>query len=253
MQASLDPPLIPRSQLGLVAIAILAGMAVAAGVVLVLNWRHSTGPERSAMAERGGSGAYAKPSAFGNRSAPGSPVAALLRMTGAQIGEASKGSLVTVTGYGPDDEPLASGSGYIHSANGIIVTSYRLVRGIASLTVATAAGQELHMIATLASSPDSDLAILAVSESNLPALESDGGAAVQPDDRVFTASGMTGTVSGRRVIGHTDVIQTAWTMPVAPGSPVFNEYGRVIGVSTGAGTIPVRYIRELLAAKREHD
>lgn len=230
----------------MVAIAVLAGMATAAVTVLAMNWHVPMTREAATGARRAVAGPYAKPSVFGAGSAaPQAPTA--MRMTGAQLDESAKSSLVTVTGYDADDQPLTTASGYIHSPNGIIVTSYQAVHGATSIDVETASGQELQVIATMAVSPESDLAILAVAESNLPALHPDATAVVQPGERVFTALGQAGTVTGRRVVGHVDAIQT--TLPLAPGAPLFNEYGRVIAV----GVVPVRYVSELLAAQHQQD
>jgi S1-C subfamily serine protease len=243
----------PYKSSSLLMIAILAGMATAAGFVLVQSLHTVHDPLRSSA--HGTSIPLDKPSVFGsaNRSAtpPGSNLSA------PQIAKVGARSVVTVTGYDADDKPLAQGPGYVYSASGIIITSYSAIRGASSVTVATASGEELNVIALMGYSPNHELAVLAVLEGNLSVLETGAGDIVNEGDAVTVVGPNNavsqGAVGPRRAIGGLDLVQI--TAEAAAGSPVLNAHGKVIGVAThkrvGGQTltfaIPSHYISDLLA------
>jgi len=104
-------------------------------------------------------------------------------------------------------------------------------------------------------SPSRDLAVLAVLEGNLPALETGPAEIVQEGDSVVAVAPgnavFRGTVGPRRAMGGVDLFQT--TAPAPGGSPVISEHGKVIGISTrnyGGMVVPSRYISDMLAEQR---
>ncbi len=238
----------------LVVMAVLAGMATAAVIVLLLALRPATASQPATPNQPVQS---SRPSPFGTAAVPGA--APGVNLTPPQIAKAGNPSVVIVTGYDSSDRPLAQANGYVYSSNGIIVTSYSAIRGASSVTVDNAKGEELTVIALMGYSPGRDLAALAVLEGNLPALESGAGENVQEGDSVVVIGPnravSQGSVGPRRAVGGVDLIEIS--APAAPGSPVVNQHGKVIGVTikraAGGNTvfaIPSHYISDLLAEHR---
>lgn len=211
-------------------IAILAGMASAAGFVLFHSMRALHDPLRSSAASS--APPSAKPSAFGTVLASSTPPD--VKLSPQQIAKAGNRAIVTVTGYDANDRPIAEGTGYVYSASGIIVTSYGAIRGASSVTVETASGEELNVIALMGYNPSRDLAVLAVLEGSLPALESGADEIVQEGDTVVAIGPnnavSNGAAGARRAVGGVDMIRITAEAPA--GSPVLNLHGKVIGMAT---------------------
>jgi hypothetical protein len=248
------PPLIPVRYRGFLLIAILAGMSSAAGLVLVLAMRNEAGVHPSGENQPA---PISKPSAFGTvQKPPASPDATL---TPTQIAKAGNNSIVVVTGYNADDKPVAQATGYVYSASGIVVTSFSAIRGASSVTVDSSSGAELSVIALMGYSVSRDLAVLAVLEGNLTALETGAGETVIEGDPVVVLGPdnkvSTGVAGMRQAIGGVDMIQI--TAPASGGSPVLNAQGKVIGLATHRNfggrmatlAVPSHYISDLLAER----
>jgi S1-C subfamily serine protease len=227
-------------------------MASAAGMVLIQSLRALNAPIQ--LASHPANLKFEKPSAFGTVLA--SSAAPDVKLSEPQIVKAGNRAVVMVTGWDPNDQPLAQGPGYVYSANGIIVTSYSAIRGASSLTIETASGAELNVIALMGYSVSRDLAVVAVLEGNLPALETGAGDVVQEGDAVVAVgpgnATSKGVVGPRRAVGGVDLMQITASAPT--GSPVLNEHGKVIGLATlrhgETLAIPSRYIADLLAEHR---
>jgi S1-C subfamily serine protease len=236
-------------------LAVLAGMAAAASFVLISALRGGHDPPRPAA--RGSSTTSEKPSPFGTAlTSASSPD---VKLTAPEIAKAGNRSIVTVTGYDQNDKPIAQGAGYVYSSSGIIVTSYSAIRGASSVTVGAASGEELNVIAVMGYSPSRDLAVLAVLEGNLPALETGAAEIVQEGDAVVAVGPdnavSRGAIGSRRAIGGVDLFQI--TAQASMGSPVLSEHAKVIGLVTGQRpgenvtlAVPSRYISDLLAEHR---
>jgi S1-C subfamily serine protease len=239
-----------RTHSGLVLVAVLAGMATAAGFVVVRTLRiQAVQAAAPASVTRIPAGRYSKPSAFGNAiTAAGAAAAMGVKLSATEIAQRAARSMVTVTGYDAADKPVSQGVGYVYASSGLIVTTLGAIRGASSVVIDTASGDELNVIALMGYNPGRDLAALAVLEGNLPALESGPGEIVQEGDSVF-ARGTAMTIGPRRAIGGTDLIQT--NAVSTAGTPVLNEQGKVIGIARRDGTIlPSRYVSDLLGEKR---
>jgi 2-alkenal reductase len=164
--------------------------------------------------------------------------------------------VVTIVNYlddtsslqGQDEEAKASGSGFIISDKGYIVTNNHVVEGTARLEVVLADGSILS--ATLIGvDPFADLAVVRV-DGPLPTVLSFGDSeALQPGQSViafgsplgdFKNTVTVGVVSGKgRSVGDSlgyvqqDLIQTdAAINPGNSGGPLVNLAGEVIGVNT---------------------
>ncbi|HEY3839133.1 MAG TPA: serine protease [Bryobacteraceae bacterium] len=237
-------------------IAILAGMAAAAGIVVFQSMRALRDPLHPNTA--GHAGPSAKPSAFG--SIIQSTQAPDVKLSTAEIAKSGSRAIVTVTSYDADEKPIVEGAGFVYSSSGIVVTSYSVIRGASSVVVQTANGEELNVIALMGYNTNCDLAALAVLEGSLPSLEAGPGEVVQQGDSVVAMgpdNAVTeGKVGERRAMNGVDLMQIS--AQASTGWPVLNQHGKVIGTaarkraggSIATFAIPSRYISDLLAEHR---
>ena len=140
-----------------------------------------------------------------------------------------------------------SGSGFVISSDGYVVTNHHVISDALDIHVITAEGEKLKA-ALKGSDPSTDIAVLKINGLKLPALSfapSDGLKVGQIAIAIgnpygFQSTVTTGVVSalGRTLRSQTgrlidDVIQTdAALNPGNSGGPLVNSNGQVIGVNT---------------------
>jgi S1-C subfamily serine protease len=143
--------------------------------------------------------------------------------------------------------PQGVGSGVVYRANGVILTNEHVVRGQAAVEIAFADGQRVSGKVT-ASDPDTDLALVKVGRTGLPAASFErklppvGALAVVLGSPLgFEKSVSAGIVSGlhrslpgsaRETRALVDLLQT--DAPISPGNSggaVVDARGRVIGIT----------------------
>jgi len=135
------------------------------------------------------------------------------------------------------------GSGFIVSADGLILTNAHVVRDAKEVTVKLHDRREFHA-KVLGADPASDVAVLRIDAKNLPAVAIGDTAQLQVGDYVlaigapfgFERSATQGIVSakGRSLPGDSYVpfIQTdAAVNPGNSGGPLFNAQGQVVGIN----------------------
>lgn len=149
-----------------------------------------------------------------------------------------------------------SGSGFIYSADGLVVTNHHVVDGAAGVQVRLSDGQRFEA-ELLGSDEATDLAVLRLREaSQLPAVTLGNSHALAVGDWVVAIgnpmgldhSASVGIISGkgRGSLGlyrdsYLDFLQTdADIAPGSSGGPLFDFDGSVVGVTTavGAGSRP---------------
>src|SRR6476646_1672678 len=140
------------------------------------------------------------------------------------------------------------GSGFVWSADGIIVTNNHVVEGASSITVNFQDGSQVPA-KLIGVDPDSDVAVLRVDAKNLTAAPIGTSSDLLIGETVVAVGnpfGLSGTVTtvvvsalGRSVPSKeagrtfTDFIQTdASINPGNSGGPLLNIEGRVIGINT---------------------
>lgn len=136
----------------------------------------------------------------------------------------------------------SQGTGFVLSANGIIVTNFHVIEGGGKTLVKSHTGgiHEVHEI--LAVDKNMDIALLQADAKNLQSLELADPSTVVAGSKIVVIGnpvGLESTVSEgiisakRSLAGYGEVLQiTAPISPGSSGSPVFNEDGKVVGIAT---------------------
>ncbi len=165
------------------------------------------------------------------------------------------------------------GSAFVYDSTGLILTNHHVIDGASDIRIVLSSGREL--VATLVGSdPPTDIAVLRVPATDLPALALGDSDALRVGDWVVAIGnpfGLSHTVSagiisakgrtGRDLEGlgdgseYFDFIQTdASINPGNSGGPLIDLSGRVVGINTAVRAqannigfaIPVNMVRELV-------
>lgn len=141
----------------------------------------------------------------------------------------------------------ASGSGFIISTDGFIVTNHHVIENAREIRVALADGRTVNA-ELKGADPSTDIAVLKIDESGLKALSFADSESLQPGQiaiaignplglqhtvtaGVVSALGRTLRANNGRLID--DIIQTDASLnPGNSGGPLVNSLGQVIGVNT---------------------
>lgn len=157
----------------------------------------------------------------------------------ARLVEKAKPSVVVITQRGRDGSVEGVGSGFVISRAGLIATSLHVIGEGRPIEIRTASGERHTVTEIHAWDRKTDLAILRVSATNLPALklgetkELNQGAPVVAigNPRGLAFSVVQGVVSAYREFDSGRMIQLA--IPIEPGNsggPLLDEDGRVVGI-----------------------
>jgi serine protease Do len=162
-----------------------------------------------------------------------------LRPDPSSLARTIRSSLVAIQPAGRNGETSGIGSGFIISPDGLIATSFHVIGEGRALTIETSDGQSLEVTGVHAWDRRTDLAILRVSASNLPALTLAESDRVQQGDYAAAMgnplglrfSMVEGLVSARQEVEGRPMLQLS--MPIERGNsggPVIDRHGHVIGV-----------------------
>jgi S1-C subfamily serine protease len=224
-------------------------------VGILIGVRRQSNDEAASGPSNAASGAPEKPS-------PITPV----KLTTAQIADRATPSVVIVENFNEDGVKAGQGSGYVSSADGLVITNYHVIRGATSLMVRVPSREAIRVDSLLGYSVEHDVAAMQVG-MHLPALDAEYLEPVKVGDRVVAVGApfglestvSEGIVSALRNAGGTQIIQT--TASISPGSsggPLFDEFGKVIGLTTAQMrdgqnlnfVIAIRHVSEVLNQKR---
>jgi Trypsin-like peptidase domain len=156
------------------------------------------------------------------------------------IAKAANGAIVIViTAAG--DKPIAQGTGFLVSADGVIVTNYHVIKEGNVAIVKFPDGTVLPVDGVLAADKVRDLAVIKIHGKSFRTLTLGNSDQVQVGEEVVAIGNplgleltvSNGIVSGLRTDKSGKFLQT--TAPISPGSsggPLFNMRGEVVGINT---------------------
>ncbi len=177
---------------------------------------------------------------------PANPVVDIAKfVTPSVVGVSNK---VTTQGRrGPSEVEQASGSGFIISADGLILTNYHVIQGSNTITVILSGGREVSATVK-GTDPLNDIAVLKIAEPNLTPVKFGDSSTLQVGEMAVAIGNplgeeLAGTVTsgvisalerkidlGGKVLS---LIQTdAAINPGNSGGPLLNAKGEVIGINT---------------------
>jgi S1-C subfamily serine protease len=173
----------------------------------------------------------------------------------AALTERTRAAVVHLSMRGASGQELATGSGFLVSADGRVLTNYHVVDGARSVTAKLDGGRAVAVRGALAFDRESDVAVLQLEGANYPTLRLGSSAHLRPGDPVIvigSPAGLRGTlsagfVSAIRAEGAGDPSSgdeggeyRAWsiqiTAPISPGSsgsPIMTESGDVVAIAVG--------------------
>lgn len=168
-------------------------------------------------------------------------------------------------------QPIASGSGFIVTTDGTVVTNYHVIDGASYAKVTLENGTQYDVDKVLAASKEHDLAVLKLKNaSNLPVVKLGDSDKLSPGDEIvaigspggikFQNTVTDGIVSGFRTSGRSaegvqDIQISASIYHGSSGGALFNSYGEAIGVTYAGSTevpdvnfaIPINELKPLLS------
>jgi S1-C subfamily serine protease len=217
----------------LIALGIVAVLCVGA----LIGVRHQSNDEAASRPSQAASGAQGKAAGKSDKPSPVVPV----KLSTAQIADRATASVVIVENFNEDGEKAGQGSGYVFSADGVIITNYHVIRGASSLMVRVPSKEAVRVDSLLGYSIEHDVAAIQLSGDSPPALSTEAVEQPKVGDHVIAIGAplglestvSEGIVSAVREGGGTHIIQT--TASISPGSsggPLLNDYGKVIGLTT---------------------
>ena len=174
-------------------------------------------------------------------------------MTPAQVYEQCADSVVAINctgtvsgGFGPVMETASSGSGFILSADGFIVTNFHVVEGQQKLEVITNDGTK-YEAEYIGGNEANDIALIKVDSEDLPPVYVGSSADLVVGDQVVAIGNPLGELASTLTVGYIsakdrivtsegaqiNMLQTdAAINPGNSGGPLFNMYGQVVGITS---------------------
>lgn len=177
-------------------------------------------------------------------------------------------AVVGITALDAAGKPVAQGTGFAVSAEGVLVTNFHVIERATTLRVELADGAATGEVMLLGADPAHDVAVLQVAARTPRFLALGREALLEVGDRVYVMGnplGMErtfsdGLLSARRTVEGAAMLQVS--APISEGSsggPVLDGAGEVVGVATATVTegqnlnlaTPASYVRPLLARRAE--
>lgn len=166
-----------------------------------------------------------------------------------ELATTAKVSVVHLAIHGPSGKEIGSGSGFVVSRDGVVVTNYHVIEKASAVTATFFGGKKVPALGLLGANPARDIAVIQLAGNDYPVLKLGDSTALQQGTSVvvlgspkgFAGSLSQGIVSAIREEGLPNrkyryfgrLIQI--TAPIShgsSGSPVLTSDGQVIGVAT---------------------
>ena len=182
-------------------------------------------------------------------------------------------SLVLIKVYDVNDIPLATGSGFAAIDDGIIITNYHVIEGDAyRIEAIDEKGNAMDADAIIAYDEEQDIAILRFNQSELRPLATTDGFHLSRGDSVtaigspigfqnMVSTGIFSQYLNLVDVNRTHLLFTASISPGSSGGALFNDKGKVIGITSGSYlegndiyyAIPFSYVSALYDAHLPED
>jgi len=176
-------------------------------------------------------------------------------------------AIVKVYAYDENNQGVANGSGFIVTAEGLVVTNYHVVRGAHQVKIVTRDGAEFWVAGMIDMNSRLDFAVLKVAGANLPTASLGFTLFVEVGDPVIAIghpmgqeySVSDGIISQWRDEDGFQMMQhTASISPGSSGGPLLNRTGEVIGINTSGlreandmyFALPITYVSASLSEHR---
>ena len=174
-------------------------------------------------------------------------------LTPAQIYANNVGAVVAVANegvqtniFGQESQTASSGSGFIISADGYVVSNYHVVEGAQKLTVITYDGKE-HEAQLVGYDAANDVSLMKIDAENLPYVTLGSSDDLVVGDQVFAIGNPLGELTSTLTVGYVSAKERMVTTEVGSismiqtdaainsgnsGGPLFNTKGEVVGITT---------------------
>lgn len=183
--------------------------------------------------------------------------------------------------FGQVSQTASSGSGFIISADGYVVSNYHVVEGAQKLTVITHDGKE-HEAQLVGYDAANDVSLMKIDAENLPYVTLGSSDDLVVGDQVFAIGNPLGELTSTLTVGYVSAKERMVTTEVGAmsmiqtdaainsgnsGGPLFNTMGQVVGITTakysgtsGSGAsiegigfaIPIDDVNGILSDLREY-
>ena len=182
----------------------------------------------------------------------GNPVSETGTLTPGQVYARNVNSVVIVYSqvsyyaYGKETSGTSTGSGFIISEDGYVLTNYHVIEGAKSVTVVTHGGDQLSA-AIIGSDAANDVALLKVEGKGMPAVTLGSSEELSVGDQVAAIGNPLGELTSTMTVGYISGKERAVTSDNTTihmiqtdaainsgnsGGPLFNMKGEVIGITT---------------------
>ncbi|MBQ3252007.1 MAG: trypsin-like peptidase domain-containing protein [Oscillospiraceae bacterium] len=153
---------------------------------------------------------------------------------------------MTTNIFGQVSRTASSGSGFIISKDGYVVSNYHVIQGANKLTVLLASGKE-YDAQVIGFDASNDIAVLKIEGTDFPCVKLGSSNALVVGDRVAAIGNPLGELTSTMTVGYisakdrnvnTDgtsmnMLQTDAAINSGnSGGPLFNMYGEVVGITT---------------------
>ncbi len=180
--------------------------------------------------------------------------------------EKASPSIVKITSYNEEDKAVSYGSGFIVSANGVIVSNYHVIQGAKRVGVLTDSGTSFDVEGVILFDPQNDLVVLKIDANDLEYIDIGDAKELETNEKVVAmgfawAGKLTpsiGHLQRKRREGDRKWLQhTASIVPGSSGGPLLNMEGEVVGINTAYQTdnslqnfaIPIEYLKAWFQSK----
>ncbi len=162
-------------------------------------------------------------------------------------------TITTQNTYGQTSAASSTGSGFIISSDGEILTNYHVVEGAQQLFVSLYDGRE-YPATLIGYEAESDVALIKIEAENLPVCAIGNSDQVYVGEQIAAIGNPMGELTYTMTVGYVSAVDRFVTTDGNPismiqvdaainpgnsGGPVFNTYGEVIGIATAkySGTL----------------